>query len=1016
MKNYLTGLTRISLLLIGLFFFSTAFAQEGKITVKGIVKDQQGETIIGLSVVEQGTTNGVITNLDGTYTITVSPDANLEFSFIGYLKQVVSVAGRQEISLVMKENIEQLNEVVVIGYGSVKKEDLTGSVIAIKADEINRGAITSPQELLQGKISGVFVRPGSGQPGAGISMRIRSGASLNASNDPLIVIDGVPVSNDAAPGMSNGLATVNPNDIETMTVLKDASATAIYGSRASNGVIIITTKKGTSGKTNVSYSSIYSLNDPYKKVKTMNAEEYRKAVTNVFGNDVAAMAILNQYPNQSTNWQDQVYRTSFSTDHNLSVSGNTLNTPYRVSVGYSHEDGTIKVSSFERFTADLSINPKFFDNHLSISLNIKGSINNNVNIDGGVVGAAAFYDPTKPMYNTDGAYNSYWNWTNPNGSPNVLSGTNPLSVLYDYNDKNKTHRSIGNLQADYKFHFLPDLRFNINLGYDIAKGRGNDKGVKVNSFQAAKNTDFPNIGSVEDWEQFRRSQLMDIYLNYEKEIEQIKSRFSVMGGYSWQWFYRSNYSLFHTPAGHTQETAPTGWEWDEDADYYINRDNSLRIPDEYYLISFFGRLNYTLMNRYLLTATIRRDGSSRFSSDNRWGIFPSLALAWSITNEPFMKKQQLFSTLKLRLSYGRTGQQDVGDYYAYIPSYIFSTNPNSTYLGSGLLKPEGYNPNLKWESTDTYNVGVDFGFLNNRINGTIDVYKKKTKDLLVRSDVAAGTNFSNRMYMNIGNMENHGVEFNINANVLYINDFSWNAGFNATWNKSEITKLTAANNPDYDGIETSGISAGTGGNIGRHRVGYAPYTFYTFQQVYATDGKPIQNAFVDRNGDGEITDADKYMKHSPMPDWYLGFSSQFKYKKWDLGFNLRANIGNYVFNDVLGGNSTVANAYGGQGALSNLYQDVVKTGFTQANDKNQNFSDYFLENASFLKMDNLTLGYSFENLFKTKIAGRISFSMQNVFTITDYSGLDPEVPGSGGVDNNIWPRPKTYTLGLNINF
>lgn len=1010
--------------MLGMLILSSgAYAQSGPtITVSGNVKDNLNEPVISASVYVKGTINAVATDLDGNYVINDVPsDGTLVYSFIGLKTVEMPVNGQTTINVTMEEDAALLSEVIVIGYGTVRREDMTGAVTAIKAEELNRGAVTSPQQLMQGKVAGLFVQPGSGQPGAGSTIRIRSGASLNATNDPLIVIDGVPISNDAAPGMANGLATVNPNDIETMTILKDASATAIFGSRASNGVIIITTKKGVGDKLRVSYNMTVSMNDPYEKLKVLNGSEYRDIFTQTFGTDATAMALLNMYPNQSTDWQDLIYRTSFSTDHNLSVSGNAANTPFRLSFGYNSDAGTLQNSNFERFTLDGSVSRKFFDDHLNISLNVKGMINNNVFADGGAVGSAAFYDPTKPAYNTDGQYNGYWNWNTATGLPNTLSANNPLGLLYDARDRGTTKRSIGNVQLDYKLHFLPELRANLNLGYDIARGKGSEKGPFVNSFMTAKDTEFPNIGQLSDWNNFRRNQLMDFYLNYDKEFEKIESRLNVMAGYSWQHFYQADRTTAYTNSNPAWGTSPgerEGWIYNPGGFNYLRQNTGVRIPKEYYLISFFGRLNYTFKNRYLLTATLRRDGSSRFSKDNRWGMFPSAALAWTISQEEFMKDFTALSNLKLRLSYGETGQQDIGaDMYAYIPDYLLSTNPSSIYLGNYLLKPMQYNRNLKWETTKTYNIGLDFGFLGNRINGSIEAYKKKTSDLLSFTDVAAGTNFANQMFANIGNMENKGVEFNINATAIDTKDFSWSPNFNITWNDSKITNLTAGDNPDFPGLDVGGgIPVGTGGNISKHMVGYAPFAYYVYQQVYGEDGKPLQNVYVDRNNDGQITSDDRYFYKNPMPKWYLGFGSQFRYKNFDLGFNLRANFGNYVYNAVAAGNSTVSNAYGAQGFLTNLHSTIYDTGFTGSNSVEQASSDYFIENASFLKMDNITLGYSFDKLGGDNISGRISFSVQNVFTITDYSGLDPEVPGADGTDNNIWPRPRVYTLGLSLNF
>ena len=988
--------------IVGLFLSVNTFAQQ--IVVKGIVKDTTGEPIIGANVIVKGTTNGTITDFDGNFLLNANKGDIIIISFIGYRSQEAQAAA--SMNIILKDDTELLDEVVVIGYGSVKKDDLSGSVVAIKAEEMYKGAVTSPQELIMGKVPGLSVSQGDGAPGAGSTIRIRGGASLNASNDPLIVIDGIPVSNDAAPGTPNALATINPNDIETFTVLKDASATAIYGSRASNGVIIIQTKKGTQDKIKVSYSGTFTAKDPYKRIETLDAQSFREVMQAQYPEGTAQSAdiqrILNVYPNQSTDWQDAIYQTGLSTDQNIGIAGKAGFMPFRISLGYNTEKGTLKTSKYERYTGAVNLSPKFFDNHLSVDINVKGTINKNRFADSGAVGAAAFFDPTKPIYDEENRYNGYWNWGIVQGAQADLATQNPLSLLYDRNNHGTTKRSLGNIQLEYKIHGLEDLHANLNLGYDVAKTTGRNF-VNSNSVQSSLDKTFTGLGQGNTWNNLRRNHLLDFYMNYAKNIESIKSNFDIMAGYSWQHFYYANHDI--TYSNPTEDLgAKEGYTYDENERHYI-RDDHRRIPYENYLISFFGRLNYNFMDRYLLTATLRRDGSSRFSENNRWGLFPSAALAWTISNEPFMKAtENVLSKLKLRLGYGVTGQQEIGD-YQYITSYSFSTNPNTTYLGTTLLKPNGYSPDLKWEQTTTYNVAIDFGFLNNRINGSIEYYQKHTKDLLNTISAAAGTNFINLITANVGKMKNKGVEANVNAIAIQSKDFTWEVGYNITWNDSKITKLTTTFNPDYQGIDA--------GTNQKHQVGEMPGTFYLYQQVYDENGKPIQNAFVDRNNDGQITEADRYLTHkSPMAKVYMGFSSQFSYKKWDLGFNLRANFGNYVYNGVASGNST-SNNYGGKGFITNLYNGFQDTGFTLLNTSEQMASDYFLENASFLKMDNLTLGYSFQNLFAAKLSGRISASVQNVFTISKYSGLDPEC---GAIDSNIWPRPRTYTIGLNLNF
>lgn len=986
------------IVVVGLLLSVDAFAQQ--IAIKGIVKDTTGEPVIGANVVVKGTTNGTITDFDGIFQLSANQGDIITVSFIGYQPQELPAAASMNITL--KDDTELLDEVVVIGYGSVKKSDLSGSVVAVKAEEMNRGAVTSPQELIMGKVPGLSVSQPNGQPGGGSTIRIRGGASLNASNDPLVVIDGVPVSNDAAPGTPSALSTINPNDIATFTVLKDASATAIYGSRASNGVIIIQTKKGTQDKIKVSYSGTFTARDPYKRIETLDATTYRDVMRKQWAGTPQqdeVYSLLDQYPDQNTDWQDAIYQTGLATDQNIGISGKAGFLPFRVSFGYNTERGTLKTSKYERYTGSINLSPKFFDNHLSVDINVKGTINNNTFADTGAVGAAAFFDPTKPMYNDGNTFNGYWGWA---GSTQATR--NPLSLLYDVNNGGTTKRSLGNIQVDYKIHGFEDLRANLNVGYDVAMTDG-DNYVNPNSFQSSIDTEFPTVGQGNTWHNLRRNHLLDFYLNYVKDIESLKSHIDVMAGYSWQHFYYSDLDIHKSNIMDQLAKDPTGYAYNEAESRYVKKTDRT-IPKENYLVSFFGRLNYNLMDRYLLTATLRRDGSSRFSKNNRWGLFPSAALAWTISNEKFMEgTQNILSNLKLRLGYGITGQQEISD-YMYLTTYTTNMNMNSTYLGHQLMKPDGYSPDLKWEETTTYNVAMDYGFLNNRINGSIEFYQKHTKDLLNTVNAPAGTNFNTELTANVGEMKNKGVEFSINAVAIQSKDFTWELGYNLTWNDSEITKLTASYNPAYEGISS--------GTNQRHQIGYAPNTFYVYQQVYDKNGKPIQDAVVDRDKDGTITEADKYLTDkSPMAKVYMGFSSQFTYKNWDLGFNLRASLGNYVYNGTFSGNATSYN-YGGKYFLTNLYNGYQETGWTrQTQTTPQGATDYFLEDASYLKMDNLTLGYSFQNLTAAKLSGRISASVQNVFTITKYRGLDPECDA---VDNNMWPRPRTYTLGLTINF
>lgn len=519
--------------IVGLFLSVNTFAQQ--IVVKGIVKDTTGEPIIGANVIVKGTTNGTITDFDGNFLLNANKGDIIIISFIGYRSQEAQAAA--SMNIILKDDTELLDEVVVIGYGSVKKDDLSGSVVAIKAEEMNKGAVTSPQELIMGKVPGLSVSQGDGAPGAGSTIRIRGGASLNASNDPLIVIDGIPVSNDAAPGTPNALATINPNDIETFTVLKDASATAIYGSRASNGVIIIQTKKGTQDKIKVSYSGTFTAKDPYKRIETLDAQSFREVMQAQYPEGTAQSAdiqrILNVYPNQSTDWQDAIYQTGLSTDQNIGIAGKAGFMPFRISLGYNTEKGTLKTSKYERYTGAVNLSPKFFDNHLSVDINVKGTINKNRFADSGAVGAAAFFDPTKPIYDEENRYNGYWNWGIVQGAQADLATQNPLSLLYDRNNHGTTKRSLGNIQLDYKIHGLEDLHANLNLGYDVAKTTGRNF-VNSNSVQSSLDKTFTGLGQGNTWNNLRRNHLLDFYMNYAKNIESIKSNFDIMAGYSWQ--------------------------------------------------------------------------------------------------------------------------------------------------------------------------------------------------------------------------------------------------------------------------------------------------------------------------------------------------------------------------------------------------------------------------------------------------------------------------------------------------
>jgi TonB-linked SusC/RagA family outer membrane protein len=1004
---------RSTALLVLLFFMggiSAAMAQNG--TVRGTIVDaSDGSPLPGATVQVKGTTTGTVSDLDGKYTIQVNGNAVLVFSYVGYQSQEVMVKPNSTVDIKLRPTAANLNELVVIGYGTVRKKDATGSVTAISSKSFNKGAITSPTDLLSGKVAGVQITTDGGAPGSGATIRIRGGSSLSASNDPLIVVDGVPLSGSGIAGMRNPLNTINPDDIATFTVLKDASATAIYGSRASNGVILITTKKGRLGQPlRVTYSGKFSAYTSPRKINVLGASDYRNLLSEQYAgqNDV-----LNLEGNSNTDWQDEIFQNSFGMDHYISLTGAAKSLPYRVSVGYSNTNGILKTDNLKRTTLAATLNPSLIKDHLKITFNIKGTFVKNQFADRGAIGAATQFDPTKPVksdttYNvhfnrSDGTpdsvntnYGGYYTWTQANGFPVKLATTNPLALLNMTDNHSNVSGVIGNLKLDYKINGFPDLSAHLNLAYDHSKS----KGAVIVPENASWAFDPVNGGGIfNNYTQQKKNDLLDAYLSYNKDIKKINSNINAMVGYSWQHFWRKDYS----ENGNFAHT--------------FNLD-TINNPTEYYLVSFFGRFNYSYKSKYLLTFTLRDDGTSRFAPNNRWGLFPSLAFAWSINNEPWLKNSKVLSQLKLRLGYGVTGQQNInsGD-YPYLPRYTLSQNNAAYQLGNQFyltLRPEGYNPKIKWEETTTYNLGIDYGFLNGRIYGSVDLYYRKTKDLLNFVSVPAGSNLTNFLLQNVGDMENKGIEFSVNAVAISKKDVTWSLGFNASSNKNKITKLTTSNNPDYQGIDVGGISGGVGNFIQKHNVGHPANSFYVFQQVYGKDGKPIEGLYVDRNGDGKIDNADRYFYEDPAPKFYFGISSDLRVKNWDLSFSGRANIGNYVYNNVSSNQGVYRFLYHPEGPyLANITSDASKAGFYNP----QYLSDYYIQNASFFRMDNIALSYVFKNMNKSDkspVNLTLSFTVNNAFVLTKYTGLDPEV--FNGIDNNIYPRPTTYVFGINLQF
>jgi len=987
----------------------TVFAQGGY-QVKGVVVDAVGP-IIGATVIEQGTNNGVSTGLDGDYLIKVSSaDAMIEITCIGYAPQTFK-ASEVPATVLLSEDTHFLDEVVVIGYGTVKKSDMTGSVATVKADEINRGAVSSPDQLLMGKVAGLLVTPASGQPGASSTIRIRGAASLNASNDPLIVIDGVPITGDGGAGMGNPLASVNPNDIESYSVLKDASATAIYGSRASNGVIIITTKKGVGNRIKVNYNGSVSVKQNYQFFNMMNGTEYAAYVKENY--PMAADLLGYKGTEYNTNWQKEIYRLGVNTDHNVSVLGGGV-VPFRVSLGYNLDQATVKVGDNQRANLDVSLSPKLLDDHLNIALNAKGIYQKTNWGNPGAIGNALSFDPTKPTRFPEGdaMAGTIWNWYGSTGDPNTMASVNPLSNLYEWTDVNSALRSIGNLVLDYKIHGFEDLRLNANIGYDVAK----TSGEKYNQL-GSRSAKAASPDKATKYSNFNSNVVFEMYGDYSHDFGW--SNLDAMLGYSWQ----HNYVEYNNIDYLNKDP-----RWQEE-DYYNGKNDK----KEYYLVSFFGRVNFNVLEKYLFTVTVREDASSRFSPKNRWGLFPSAAFAWNIKNEDFMKNVNVISQLKLRLGWGRTGQQDIGDnYYPYLAKYSFSTSPNMMYDMGGqrynTLSPEAYNPNLKWETTETFNVGVDFGIKGEMLTGSIEAYYRHTFDLLNNVSAPLGTNFSNRVIANVGDMVNKGIEINLNYNIIESRDWHWSIGGNATFQDIKITKLSNFDDT-YPGVHVGDSMGSNEGYSSLYKKGYAPYTYYLYHQVYDTEGKPIMNMLADVAGatdadgnpipDGAVTESDRYLTgKSPNPWMYYGINTHVRYKNWDFSINGHGSVGNYALNKVRKGYSY---SYGlvdssAKGYINNLNKSFLYPDWTDVMSTAQEYSDLWLENASFFKIDDINLGYTFNIGKKWMESIRVAASVQNVCTFTAYTGLDPELPSVTGVDSNFVPRPRLYTIRLNINF
>ena len=987
--NAIQNLAKRSLLLVALFVIGCLQLMAQTRTIKGEVTDaQNGEALIGATVMVEGEKGGTVTDFDGNFSLQVSSSAKkIKVSYIGYIDKVLSVSDNMKVKL--ESDSKALADVVVIGYGTARKSDLTGSVATVKSKDFNKGLVSSPEQLINGKVSGVQIMSNSGSASAGSTIRVRGGASLNASNDPLIVLDGVPLEQGGISGnSSNFLSMINPSDIESMTVLKDASSTAIYGSRASNGVIIITTKKGQQGAVKVNFNTTNSLQTRAQMVDMLSRDEFVNVI-NQFGTDNQKSLLGTA----NTDWNDEVYRTAFGTDNNLSVSGSIDKwLPFRVSVGYYNQSGLVRKDNVERWTGNVVLTPSFFQDHLKLTINAKGTLNNNSFNNGGAVWAAATFNPTIPVYSGNDKYGGYNEALDADGYPVNAGVRNPRGLVDLYDSKSKVSRFIGSMDVDYKVHFLPDLKLHATMGADYAKGDGT---VYVPAYAAQSYNKDESLGG-SDYKygpQKNENRLLTLYANYAKYFEDIKSNVDLTAGYDYQ-YWKST-----TPLYYTKSAAGTNLSTVKASDY------------RHVMLSYYGRINYSFDGKYLLTATVRRDASSRFSKDTRWGTFPSVALGWTLTEEPWLKNQKVLSNLKLRASYGVTGQQEGIGNYNYLPVYTYSVTGAEAFINGQYIntyRPEAYVSDLKWETTTSWNFGLDFGFLDGRIGGAIDFYTRKTKDLLASVPTAAGTNFSKTILTNVGNVDSKGIEVSLNATPIQTKDWEWNLSYNFTWQNMKVKNLSL-----IKGGSQTNVKVGPSIDAYQFQVlseGYEPYMFYVYHQLYdSKTGKPIEGAYADLNNDGEINESDLYRYHSPAPKYIMGLSTSLRYKQLTLGMSFRANIDNYVYNGMGMSTGAFETVSYNNSQLNNLNTSFLKTGFKTR----QYLSDYYVENASFLKLDNLSLSYNVGKINKWASL-TVSAMVQNVFTITGYSGTDPEVPN--GMDNSFYPRPRTYSVSLGLQF
>ncbi len=966
-----------------MFFPLTFYAQQN---VKGTVVDDQGLPIPSINILVEGTDRGTTTDFDGNYAIDVSNGEVLVFSYLGFKTKRVTFTGQSRIDVALELDTEQLEEVVLIGYGTSTKKDLTGSVTSITEDDFTKGNIVTPENLINGRVAGVTVTTG-GAPGSGSAIRIRGGGSLNANNDPLIVIDGLPLG-DAPGGSRSILSSINPNDIESFSVLKDAAATAIYGNRASGGVIIIKTKQGTKNL-QVDFSSNTGFWTLPSTVDVFSGDEFRALIADRFPDRVGLLGEAN------TNWQDVIYRTGRSYDNNLSIRGQMFESiPVRLSLGNLRNEGIRKTSEFNRSTASLAVNPSFFDDHLRINLNANYSRESNRFADG-VEGAAIAFDPTQPVFDANSPFDGYFEYSSLEGF-NQLAIRNPLAALEQRRNEADIDRFFGNLNLDYRLHFLPEARIVVNMGIDDASTSGANELARnsVNGVVEETDSGANYFGAFEEYTRDVRNTLFDAFFKYNKDLtEGVNLRGTL--GYSYQKFEDQSFTTFNQ-----RQLTPL------EPDSFVS-------PD-LILIGYLGRAFVTLKDKYIFSYSIRRDGSSRFAEDQKWGTFQSAAFSWNISDEDFLKDSEVVSNLKLRTSYGETGQQGIGNRVIGTQGIVTALDNSFTLINGVPVQtafPTASNPNITWETSKTINIGLDYGFLNDRITGSIDAYTRDTEDLFVFAPVPEGTTFTNQIDQNAGILNTQGLEFGINAQIFDAqgdkDKFDWNVNYNVTFIEQEIEELAGGQD-----IDTGGIAGGTGGTIQRLSEGFPPNAFYVYSQVYDENGRPIEGAYADLNGDNQITEEDRYLFRDPNADLLMGLQSSMSYKNFDLSFNMRASFGNYLYNNYNSSNAQLNRAVIIDGVLNNLPTSVLDTNFQVT--ENVQLSDYFIEDASFLRMDNIQLGYTFTDIGNNNSTLRLSGTVQNAFIISEYSGLDPEI--FGGIDNTIYPRARTFLFGMNFSF